>query len=385
MKGWMSARGRAGRWFDPALAGVLLVACEAEVVFDLVHDRSHHHWPVAANVIVVMFLTVPLAVRRRMPLASAITVKTSVLLLVIGLSDIKTVNFPQLVLFIAPYSVAAYSSRTRALVGLAYTVAALCAANLINPSGASSWVFSIGVGAGSWITGRIMRARRGLAAELKRTTDRLAAERGARELLAIADQRTRIARELQALVANSVSTMIVQTQAAQRLLDRDPTLADAAMATIEETGREAMTEMRRILGVLRHDDEPQRNLSPQPGIGQIASLVEHARTSQRHVELQVGGEPGPLPASVDLGIYRILEDAIDTVDDANPIDIRLRFDERDVELSVSSPVAVRLDWPTVAMRERAALCRGAVHVETVPGSGERLVVRLPRTFEGALA
>lgn len=373
-----------GRWFDSVLAAAMLVACEAEVVTEVVNDRGQHHWPLAPNILIVVLVTVPLAWRRTAPLASAIAVNTGVLLLVISLSDVQSVNFPQLVLFITPYSVAAYSARPRALVGLAYAGAINCAVNLISPSGPTSWVFSLGVCLASWGTGRIIRSRRSLAVELKRTCERIVAEREGRELLAIAEQRTRIARELHALVASNVSSMIVQTQAAQRLLPHDLELADQAMATIEETGRLALTEMRRILGVLRHHDEGP-DLAPQPGIGQITSLVEQARHAQRTVHLHVEGEPGPLPASVDIGVYRILEDAIASVENGQPIDILLRFRDDDIELALISHGAARLDWPTITMRERVALCQGELDVDVVPGTGDRLVVRLPRLFEAALA
>jgi signal transduction histidine kinase len=176
--------------------------------------------------------------------------------------------------------------------------------------------------------------------------------------------------------------MIVQTQAARGLLDQGSADADAAMAMIEDTGRHALTEMRRILGVLRHADE-RADLAPQPGIGQIPVLVEAARQAHRNVALHVEGEPGPLPASVDLGVYRVLEDVLAGVD-GGAVDIMLRFGADDVELTVTGGAA-HLDWPTVAMRERVALCQGTVDVDTLPGTGERLVARIPRLFEGASA
>ncbi len=374
------------RWIDPILAAVFLLACEVETLIDLHNDTSHHHWPLTANVLIIAGLTVPIAWRRRAPLACASIVMACVFVLTVSMNDITNVTTPQLVLFIVPYSVAAYSSRTRALLGLAICVIAIAAANLLEPgmSGASSWVFSLGASTGaSWVTGRILRARRTLAAELRRTNARIIAEQHGREMLTIAEQRTRIARELQALVANSVSAMIVQTQAAQRLLLEIPGDADAAMAIIEDTGREALAEMRRILGVLRRaDDKP--DLSPAPGVGQIPALVERARHGQRLVAIHVDGEPGPLPASVDLGVYRILEEALSSAGDtAGPVDIVLHFGSDDIELDVTSCGAPRLDWPSIAIRERVALCQGVVDVNIVPGTGERLVVRLPRVFEGA--
>ena len=376
------------RWTDPILAALFVLACETETLVDLHSDTSHHHWPLAANVLIVAGLSVPIAWRRRAPLACASIVMLCVFALTVSVNDVRNVTTPQLVLFIVPYSVAAYSSRRRATVGLAICVIAISAANLLEPglSGASSWVFSLGASTGaSWVTGRILRGRRTLAAELRRTNERIIAEQHGREMLAITEQRTRIARELQALVANSVSAMIVQTQAAQRLLVEMPGDADAAMAIIEDTGRQALAEMRRILGVLRRPDD-KADLSPAPGVGQIPALVERARQAHRLIALDVHGEPGPLPASVDLGVYRILEEALASADDTDgPVDIVLRFGADDVQLDVTSHGGPRLDWPSIAVRERVALCQGVVDVDIVPGTGERLVVRLPRVFEGAFA
>ena len=376
------------RWIDPILASLFLLACVTETLIDLHDDKATHHWPLTANLLIVGGLAVPIAWRRRAPLVCASIVMACVLVLTVSPDDVKNVSTPQLVLFIVPFSVAAYSSRFRATLGLGICVAAVAAGNVLAPgtSGASSWVFSLGITiAASWVTGRGLRARRKLAAELQRTNERIIAEQHGREMLAIAEQRTRIARELQALVANSVSAMIVQTQAAQRLLAEIPGEADAAMATIEDTGRQALVEMRRILGVLRHtDDKP--DLSPAPGIGQIPALVERARESRRLVALHVEGEPGPLPASVDLGVYRILEDVLAGAGDADcPFDVMLHFGADDIELSVTSRGAPRLDWPSIAVRERVALCQGVVDVDIVPGTGERLVVKLPRVFEGEFA
>jgi signal transduction histidine kinase len=375
----------ADGWLDVALATVLFIACEVEVVTDTVGDRGHNHWPLAASVLIAAGVTVPLAWRRRKPLACLVVVMSNVLLLTVALADVKTVNFPQLVLFIAPYSVAAYSARPRALLGLAYTGLVLVASNLLEPSGATSWVFSLAACVAPWVVGRILRARRETAAQLKHTAEMLAAEDGGRELLAVAEQRTRIARELQTLIAHSVSAMIVQTQTAQRLLDDHPDEADAAMATIEDTGRQALADMRRILGVLRRSDD-ETDLAPQPGVGQIPALVERLRSAQHPVLLHVEGAPGPMPASVDLGVYRILEEALaGVVDHADPVEVVLRFGADDIELSVTSSGRAHLEWPTSAMRERAALCQGTAAVESIAGPGERLVVRLPRVFDEAVA
>ena len=375
----------ADGWLDVALAAALLVVCAVEVILDTVGDSGHDHWPLAVNVLVVAGMTVPLAWRRRMPLASLVVVMTSALLLMVALADVKTVNFPQLVLFIAPYSVAAYADAPRARLGLAYTGLVIVAGNVLQPSGSASWVFGLAACGVPWSVGRLLRSRREAASQLRHTADMLAAEQGGRELLAIAEERTRIAQELQTLIAHSVSAMIVQTQTAQRLLEENSDEADDAMATIEENGRQALADMRRILGVLRRSDDAA-DLAPQPGVGQVAALVEGLRGARRPVALHVEGAPVPLPASVDLGVYRILEEALaGVVDDSDAVDVVLRFGDDDIELSVTSYGRVHLEWPTPTMRERAVLCQGTAEVESTDGAGERLVVRLPRAFDEAVA
>ncbi len=378
---------RAARWFDPALATVLFLGCELEVVHDLAHDHGHQHWSLAANMLVVVGLTVPVGWRRRTPLLSASFVVACVLvLLTVTAADVHNGEpATQFVLFIPPYSVAAYCPRRPALLWLVAFLAALGGTVPITGGGPSSLVFLFAAGTGSWVVGRMLRSRRHLAAELTRTSEQIAAERDARAQLAVADQRSRIATELQALVAAGVSEMILHTQSAQWMLQEHPAEADAAMANVEETGRHALTEMRRILGVLRHPDQDV-DLAPQPGVGQIPALIERARQSRHAVALTVAGEPGPVPASVDLSLYRIAEEALAGVlrDDANPVDVTLTYHAADVELCITARVPDEPAWPTSAMRERVTLCEGGIVVDALTGDRRRLLVTLPRVFDGAL-
>jgi signal transduction histidine kinase len=294
------------------------------------------------------------------------------------LTDLPAPVVPASLLIIAAYTVAAYEPQTRAVIGLAVCLAAPWALvamtrhTTVYEAGSATGILAL-----SWVVGRAVRADRLLNEELARKAQRIAAERESRELLAVADERTRIARELHAVVAGSVSAMVVQTEAAQQLLGEDLDRAEAAMAAVEEAGRQALSEMRRILGVLRRGDEsPER--TPQPGVGQIHGLVERAREQRCQVELQVDGDPGPLPASIDLGVYRILEEALASTGEG-PVEVRLTFAERDVELDVSADSAPAASWPTLAMRERVALCDGELEADE-----GRLRVRLPRAFEEVL-
>ena len=382
----MSRRLRpTAEWLDVMLAVAFLILCETEVVVHLRADHARDHWPATAVVSIVAGIAVALAARRRAPLVSASVAIAGLPVLAASLSKLGDINSPQLVLFLAPYSVAAYSPRVRAVAGLAVCVAAVSALSSLGPTPTSGWVFTIGVCVCSWVAGYFTRGRRALAVELRQANERLAAETDSWEALAVVGQRTRIAQELQILVAHSVAAMIVQSHAAQQLLDRDSDQADAAMATIEATGRHALDEMRRILGVLRHPGD-QAELAPQPGVEQIPALVEKARAARPDVALRVEGKPGPLPASVDLAVYRLLAEALTTVEGTpTPVDTLLRFGPGDITLAVTAPQNVRLDWPTIAMRERVALCNGTIDVETVPDGGERLVIHLPCVLAGALA
>jgi signal transduction histidine kinase len=358
------------RWLDPALAAVILVALEIEIL-----TSNHRSGPLVLNLLAAAAITVPLVWRRRAPLAYACLTMGLAVLMTATLTDLTTLDVAAYVLIIPVYTVAAYETQTRALIGLAVCLVAPWAiVAMSRHTGVKDYAFPTGISAVSWAVGRALRARRLLNEELGRKAERIAAERESRELLAVADERTRIARELHAVVAGSVSAMVVQTEAAQQLLHEDLDRADAAMAAVEDAGRETLSEMRRILGVLRRVDEAAE-LAPQPGVGQIHGLVERAREQRREVELEVDGDPGPLPASIDLGVYRILDEALATTG-AGPLEVRLTFAERDVELDVTSHSTPGASWPTLAMRERVALCDGELEADE-----GRLRVRLPRAFE----
>ena len=369
---------QADRWFDPLLAVALLLAAEVEL---LVGPRNG---PLLVEVAVVAATTAPLAWRRRAPIAVACVVMTMLVVLRAIYGDFDKLTYPLLPVLIAPYTVAAYEPRNRALLGLAACTSGVFAVHAVR-SDEGSLGFIIGMVGASWAAGRVLRGRRIQTAQLTEEAKRIAAEREDRELLAVAEERSRIARELHSVVATAVSAMVVQTEAAQRLLDVDPARADQMMESIEEAGRRTLTEMRRVLGVLREDHEAPE-LSPQPGVGQIHALIDAARRDRQQIELNVSGEPGSLPASVNLGLYRILEDALTTAGEStdHPTTVELSFDEDGVELTVTSSALASLSWPTPAMRERVALCEGQIEVDSTASAAERLSVRLPRTFAGAL-
>jgi signal transduction histidine kinase len=153
----------------------------------------------------------------------------------------------------------------------------------------------------AWAAGRAIRTYRPLSAKLRYSAARLAAEREDRVRLTVAGERSRIARELHAIVADRVAAMVVQAEGARTMLLHDRDRADRAMGNVEHIGRQTLAQMRRILGVLRVHSH-QAELEPQPGVAQLYSLIQRARTRGQKIELNVAGDPGTLPAAVDIGL-----------------------------------------------------------------------------------
>ena len=228
-----------------------------------------------------------------------------------------------------------------------------------------------------------MSDRNILARELKATIARLSGEGLDRRRLAIVDEQTRIARALHNAVAERVAAMVVEAAAAQTMLQGSPQQAEKAMEVIESSGRAVMTEMRRLLGVLRATDEAA-TLAPQPGVGQIHALLDRTESTGGAHGLLIEGEPGPLPPSVDLALYRLVEEAVGH--GHGGVQVMITFGEAEVELKLTTTGGLnRSEWPTPVMRERVALCAGTISSEDLTGTGNQLVVRLPRAPEGAVA
>ncbi|MBV9818182.1 MAG: hypothetical protein JOZ07_07520 [Solirubrobacterales bacterium] len=371
------------RWLDRLLAGVFLVVLEIAAL-----TSGQRGGALLLTVLIVAVMALACIWRRRSPLAFLIVVVVLVFPLSGGpLAPSSSIWIAIYVGLIAPYAVAAWGERRNALLGLAIIICAPAIGDLIlNHRGIGSYggaVLAIGA---AWSAGRAVRARRTLNSGLERTSARLAAERHDREQLAVAAERTRIARELHAIVADGVSAMVVQTEAARGLLGCDSAAADTAMYEVVSVGRQALSELRRILGVLRHRDDAGE-LEPQPGVDQIYELIQRARERGQQIELTVDGEPGTLPAGVDLGIYRIVEDALNSArqQPATAIGVTVHFGEDQLELQLTATCLQASGWPTNAMSERARLCGGELRIAQRDSDSWQLVASLPRDREGVLA
>lgn len=349
--------------------------------------------PRLANAAVLTFVFVPLLWRRSKPVlafavvlvAATLHVKVAHQAWVVAADEgLMQVWFALLIAF---YSVAAHGTpRAAARAGLAGG-----AVLVINDlpqllTGATTldhtlpmW-FIVG---GSWGLGYALRDRQMQVQALAERNRRLEREREVEAMAAAAAERMRIARELHDVVAHNLSVMVVQAQAAERVLEGEEPSAREALAAIDATGRQALVEMRRLVGMLREDSGG--GLAPQAGLSQLDALLDQVREAGLPVEMTVLGEPRPLPAGIDLAAYRIVQEGLTNVlTHAGPAQARLtlRYAEHEMELEViddgQGPAEGVVGGHGLAgMRERVAVFGGMLESGSVNGRGFRVRARLP--------
>jgi signal transduction histidine kinase len=283
--------------------------------------------------------------------------------------------------------VAAMAARTRfttAVAGTAFAYLVLLVTALADPGGYLWGAFIIG---GAFVAGRLIYSRRQLIDELRRTTAELERTRDQQAQHAVAEERTRIARELHDVVAHSVSVMVVQAGAAQRMLDVDGVKAARSLDAVQQTGRQALAELRRLLGVLR-PGEPPTSLAPQPGLADLDTLTDPVRHAGVHVDVQRVGDVRPLATGVDLAAFRIVQEALTNVlrhAHARTVRLRLDYGEDALVMEVSDdgtggePVVVGSGHGLIGMTERASVYGGTVHAGRGPEGGYAVRARLPLT------
>ena len=240
--------------------------------------------------------------------------------------------------------------------------------------------------AGTWLLGLHMRTRRAYLRSVEERAERLERERDNEVKMAMAAERARIARELHDVVAHNVSVIVVQADGASYAIDTDIGRARQALDTISSTGRLALAEMRRLLGVLREDDDAGA-FAPQPGVAELNDLVEQVRSSGLAVTFEVEGTPPAMSKGRQLTIYRIVQEAMtNTLKHGGPrvaVSVRLRYTEDALEIRVDDDgrgAAAPDDGRghgLAGMRERVAVYGGDVHAGPRPGGGFEVVARLP--------
>jgi signal transduction histidine kinase len=341
----------------------------------------------------VLLHTLPLAARRRFPGAVlALSVASGLAFAAVSLPPF----FLGPAILVAVYSVAVYGSRWVALAGLAVAELGLAAVQLTQgrfeePLAWLVWVqFALIFGA-AWLLGLFAHNYRAYAARLEQRTAELEQAREALARRAVTEERLRLARELHDVVAHAVSVIAVQSGVGAHVADSRPGEVGKALAAIEATSRAALTELRRLLGVLRQDGEPQASLTPAPGLANLEGLLAEVAEAGLAVRLRVEGAPSPLPAGVDLSAYRIVQEALtNVVKHAGPAHAQVTIRYRDHEVAVEviddgrgvAAVATdgrrgRTGHGLIGMAERVAAFGGDLEVGPRPGGGFRVAARLP--------
>jgi signal transduction histidine kinase len=341
-----------------------LVACELELA--LSNNIDGPRW---VNAVAAAGVTLPVAWRRRFPAAVAPLMAAFAAWQEVLNGDLLENSItPILTLPMAVYSLGVLLDRRRALISFGLTMALLWTA--VFASGRDTidnFVFSLLLAGGPFLVGRIVNARIELARELREKARRVERESDEKKKLAVAEERARIAREMHDVVAHNVSVMVVQASAARRMIDHDPDRAREALTSVEQTGREALSEMRKMLDVLRSDGEGAA-LEPQPSIDELEALLDLAREAGLDVDLEVEGERRRVSSSVDLSTFRIVQEALSNTikhGHAAHAHVRLRFTDDAMEVDVvddgqgAAPQEVNgRGQGLVGMRERVAMLGG---------------------------
>jgi signal transduction histidine kinase len=238
----------------------------------------------------------------------------------------------------------------------------------------------------AWLGGLAHRGRAVQALEAEERARRAEREREVTARIAVAEERARIARELHDIVAHAVSVMVLQSGAVRhRLAGQHPEDVEA-LRGVEETGRAALSEMRRLLGAMRRgEDGPE--LEPAPGLDRLDVLLRETRRAGLPVELHVDGEPFPLPVAIDLSAYRIVQEGLTNAlkhARAGRADVHIRYaaDELRIQVSDDGVGAKRASSEgrghgLVGVQERVKLYGGEMSAATANGGGFRLTTTLP--------
>jgi signal transduction histidine kinase len=373
-------------WFDLALSTALLLPAAAIPLTDA-------GW---VGFAVAVAQLVPLYWRRHhpIPVFAIVVIASGVQAVVLDTPLWSQVAFP-----VAVYSVARYSTTVPGLVALGV---GLCGAIVggvrwvlgfggdLEPDPVIAYVVTIAtIVVSAWALGTLGRTRHAYVDALVERGERIEREAAQQVALAASEERSRIAREMHDVVAHGLSVIVVQADGARYAARSDPAAAESALAAISGTAREALTEMRRMLGLLRSDDGP--DLRPQPGLGDLESLVADARASGLHVDATLPETPPETPPEIADGIalttYRVAQEALTNVrkhagpEAAVRVDVSVGGDVVSVVVEDDGRGAAARDDGSglglVGMRERVTVHGGTLEAGPRPGGGFRVAARLP--------
>jgi signal transduction histidine kinase len=317
--------------------------------------------------------------RTRPAAALAVVVGTHVLWTLVSVPQGSLVPF--LIELVALFACAFRAPANIAIVGLAATVASEVFFVVRTTNDFADYMFILAFLAGAWTSGRALRSRQQRADALFARTVRLEVEKEEQARRARDEERSRIAREIHDVISHGVSVMVVQAAAAERVLDDDPESARAALLAVQDVGRDARVELRRMLGLMRAPTDG--DLAPQPDLTRLPALLEQVRRAGLEVDVEYAGQPTDVPAGVALTAYRVIQEALTnalTHGAGSRAQLRLARCESALEIEVVNPAgpgAPSGGHGLVGMRERVLLYGGTLQHGREADGFFRLRVSLP--------
>jgi signal transduction histidine kinase len=365
------------RWLDPALAAVLTV-----IGLLITFDPQNGDGTVIDSLLIPA-VTLPVAWRRRAPLAAAAALTVGIVLSGIPTFDQTRCGVAIPAALIILFTLAARPERNEAVAGLGLVLAGMGFLLFTDPQLDAGALFILPLCAGVWAAGRVAGSRGRVAAALAERSRTLVDTREENAQLAVEVERLRLATDLDTAARERVNELVLLADGAQAAADDDPEGSRATFTRIEREGRESLNEMRSLLGVLRSDE---RDVSPRPTLEQLEDLLQQARAGGAVVELEVEGERRRLPGGVELAAFRTVQHALAALrkDEGAPARVRLRYlpDALEVEIHGAITDGTAGEAALAAARERVAAHGGSFSVAPRERGLPVLTARLPLVATG---
>jgi signal transduction histidine kinase len=377
---------RFGRryWFDVLVIAGLGVGLVGTVLSQ--GERDGPTGPLWFDVLALVAIVTPLFARRRFPFGAPVAVGVAVVLTsFVDERLVPLVFIPFLAGCAAVFLVGLLRERTQAVAGLVLAVGIEALVAYRDPLGnLGGFIPTVIVFAILWTIAFALGRKFPEADEARERAARAEREREERALAAVTEERARIARELHDVVGHSVSVMTVQASAVRRLLRPEQERERESLLIVEQTGREALAEMRRMVGVLRRPEEGPA-LAPQPSLEHVNRLVDQAREAGLPVELRIEGDAIQLPAGLDLTAYRLVQEGLTNAlkhADASRAEVLVNYGDGHLEVTVSDDGRGVGNGDggghgLVGMRERVSVYGGELDAGPRPGGGYELRAKLP--------
>jgi signal transduction histidine kinase len=373
------------RWFELLIA-VLALAGMLQLVLNW-GSPGTPSTTLTFSLVAIAVLTLPLLAWRRFPFAAAAAYwLIAIAITLVDGTLIPYVDSLSVVGLAAAFLLGNLRDSRKAFTGLALVaVSMLLVVHYIPGQQPTNWYIFITLRyVVAWVAGYALRERsqRAEAAEVRAA--RAEAEREAAARVAVAEERSRIARELHDIVAHAVSVMVLQVGAVRHNLPEEMGDDRDALQRVERAGRTALAEMRRLLAAMRTDGD-EAEFVPQPGLDELNALLADVGRAGLPVELHLEGDPYPLPRGLDLSAYRIVQEGLTNAlkhADASDADVTVRYRPDEIQIEVrdngnGTPTGDGLGHGLVGIRERVKIYGGEMHAGSEPTGGFVLSTRLP--------